>query len=651
MTDAQVKARQRAEQSGIKALQITHRSPVKDLRAHVIALHGVIERTNQRIENIRRKAEEEEVNFIETNQSLIEEIRALLEEVATLREKEKQLQARLQGSKLNLQDASSSLSYLHHRSSIQSMNELSGDGFTPPDNQVSIALSDIAGCSRMFEVFGEEKTRELIIQHNAVLLEELHKLEGYEVKNESDVFLVVFQKPFEAVKWCLSVQSRLMRTQWPDWVQEYPLTSIVHRMEEVVEPAKFEKKPEDTAQQRRAARRRARTVGPANEEEKEKEKGKEEGKEEGEDEGPKEDKPQFVQREMLWNGPRVRMGVFTGTPTRQQDPVTGRFMYSGAVLDKARAVQAVGHGGQILIDDLTQREVRSKSSRLGNPAFINLGNVSIHGHKHAEVLYSLLPDALKNRDLPPPHDPPRLPSTVRSHEDFQALHKEAGIDHTRSIKLLGDNKDLMNRTESLQRRMEFLLSEYTTNMTLLKSQTKAQQAKFDEGERVLMAKQKVISALNDALKSRLAQLQQRFATLGPPFDRIPILEQSILDLIAEKRKVRQQRQEERNGYAQEMSVILHHLSRFREEYLNTVNITNEILEWKGQKLLKVPKGWKNPALRQHYGEWNDDPEVRKQMFAVKGIMGEELPVASTTTTATSPKKGNVASDSQEPSSS
>lgn len=75
-----------------------------------------------------------------------------------------------------------------------------------------------------------------------------------------------------------------------------------------------------------------------------------------------------------WRGLRVRMGVHTGCPdsVRKHD-MTGRVCYAGLSVAMAEAIQAVCHGGQILVSAETLSQMDSMLTQLGSPQVIDLG--------------------------------------------------------------------------------------------------------------------------------------------------------------------------------------------------------------------------------------------------------------------------------------
>jgi hypothetical protein len=161
---------------------------------------------------------------------------------------------------------------------------------------------------------------------------------GYEVRTEGDAFMIAFQDPFDALAWCLAVQTTLLYADWPEKLYEFPASKIVR----------------------------------------------------GKDE------------EIIFRGLRVRMGVHTGTPEIEADPHTGRAGYFGPMAHRAHNVGAAGHGGQILISGLTWEHVKDRLEELGNPSVRDMGLHRLPEMSTDEPIRSVVPIELRNRQFPIP---------------------------------------------------------------------------------------------------------------------------------------------------------------------------------------------------------------------------------------------------------
>jgi class 3 adenylate cyclase len=101
----------------------------------------------------------------------------------------------------------------------------------------------------------------------------------------------------------------------------------------------------------------------------------------------------------LFRGLRVRMGVHTGTPDCQPDPVTGRMDYFGRMVNRAARVGGVGHGGQLVVSQSTWEALGADGPR-GSAAVENLGEHALKGLERREHLRQLLPASLAERTFP-----------------------------------------------------------------------------------------------------------------------------------------------------------------------------------------------------------------------------------------------------------
>ncbi len=104
-----------------------------------------------------------------------------------------------------------------------------------------------------------------------------------------------------------------------------------------------------------------------------------------------------------FRGLRVRMGVHTGRPDCQPDPVTGRMDYFGSMVNRAARVCGVSHGGQLVVSRATWEAVGGGKqwSRLpGGTVVVDLGGHALPGLEGQEQLRQLLPASLSSRILP-----------------------------------------------------------------------------------------------------------------------------------------------------------------------------------------------------------------------------------------------------------
>lgn len=169
--------------------------------------------------------------------------------------------------------------------------------------------------------------------HNEVLRTQMKRLGGYEVKTEGDAFMIAFNDPINAVNFCLRSQLDLLRTNWPDKLMNHPDAS--------------EEKGEDG--------------------------------------------------EILQKGIRVRMGIYTGAPLCEKDPVTARMDYFGPVVNTASRISNFAQGGQIIVGPEAYADVMGAMAKVDAFCIDSLGMCRLKGVKESMNLYQLVPQSLKGR--------------------------------------------------------------------------------------------------------------------------------------------------------------------------------------------------------------------------------------------------------------
>ncbi len=80
-----------------------------------------------------------------------------------------------------------------------------------PDGTVTIMFSDIEDSTVLTERLGDERWLELLRQHNAIIREQIHAHNGFEVKTIGDAFMVAFQSAKKGLDCAIAIQRAFAR--------------------------------------------------------------------------------------------------------------------------------------------------------------------------------------------------------------------------------------------------------------------------------------------------------------------------------------------------------------------------------------------------------------------------------------------------------
>lgn len=202
-----------------------------------------------------------------------------------------------------------------------------------PTGTVTFVFTDVQNSTKLWEFDPRVMMRSLTL-HNEVLRTQMKRLGGYEVKTEGDAFMIAFSDPISAVNFCLRAQLDLLKLNWPEKLMQHP-----------------------------------------------------DAKEERDDGGDA----------VLQKGIRVRMGIFTGAPLSEKDPVTGRMDYFGPVVNTASRIANFAQGGQIIIGTDVYTVVMGAMSKVDAFCIDSLGMCRLKGVKESMNLYQLVPQSVKGR--------------------------------------------------------------------------------------------------------------------------------------------------------------------------------------------------------------------------------------------------------------
>ncbi|KAG1783634.1 nucleotide cyclase [Suillus placidus] len=186
--------------------------------------------------------------------------------------------------------------------------------------------------------------------HNNLLLQHLLYCGGYVVKTEGDSFMCAFPTALAAVWWSVTAQLQLLHVPWPQEILDC-----------------------------------------------------EEGKEVYDEHG-----------NLLARGLSVRMGIHSGTPACEVDPITRRMDYLGSMVNRCARISASALGGQIMCSADVVREINaslfnSDPASKPQPAraieeirqlqtvFIPVGEIQLKGLEVPEIASLVYPAALLGR--------------------------------------------------------------------------------------------------------------------------------------------------------------------------------------------------------------------------------------------------------------
>lgn len=218
--------------------------------------------------------------------------------------------------------------------------------------------------------------------HNSLLRRQLRFCGGYEVKTEGDSFMCSFPTALAAVWWCLSVQRQLLEEPWPLEILEC-----------------------------------------------------EDGKSICDSDG-----------HLIARGLSVRMGIHSGLPLCETDPITHRMDYFGPMVNRSARINSSALGGQIMCSLDIIREINARIlepdtemelSKIQSPhvvegirhigvVVIPMGEFKLKGIELPEILSVIYPSGLEGRhEL---KEAPADPTASGSRVQFSVLQmQELGL--------------------------------------------------------------------------------------------------------------------------------------------------------------------------------------------------------------------------------
>ena len=206
--------------------------------------------------------------------------------------------------------------------------------------------------------------------HHAIIRGCIAKHGMYEVKTIGDSFMIVTKSADAALRCALDIQRQLYEHDWGTKAIDELYTQVQAVKKGSIRVDASKHRPSSEGQKSEGACPPPPTLG-----------------------------GDSVTYDDNWNGLRVRIGVQFGKGTVEYNEVSLGYDYSGGVVSEASRVEAVGHGGQIVVP----AEFLEAASGVDGRLFVSmpLGEQTLRGLDHPLTLMQVLPASLSGRTFPP----------------------------------------------------------------------------------------------------------------------------------------------------------------------------------------------------------------------------------------------------------
>jgi len=209
-------------------------------------------------------------------------------------------------------------------------------GPRPPTGVVTLVFTDIQGSTALWERYGDAFAPVLQL-HNELMRDAIARERGYEVKTEGDAFMIAFDEADDAIQFAMTAQQALHEAPWPRELLSDLAAGLV---------------------------------------------------------------PGFGDADADgFRGLRVRMGMHTGRPRCQPDPLTGRMDYFGRMVNRGARVEGVAHGGQVVLSASSWEASSLAVEVPSGLVVVDLGDFALRGLVGEERIRQVLPVQLAGRDF------------------------------------------------------------------------------------------------------------------------------------------------------------------------------------------------------------------------------------------------------------
>ena len=501
-----------------------HRSSVKELRQYIPALAAMIEVSHEKVRNIRSKAEDVRAEHRRIDEARTRQLESTLIEVEKLRDSQADMMSYIAASRQDMADLSAEVGQkvTHVRMQARALGTL-WTRQVAPEGKMAMVFTDVKSSTDQWEQFPGEMRRALLM-HNQIMRKEILEVGGYEVTTEGDAFQVAFQEAAQAVRFCVAVQRRMLKADWP-----FRLLS---------HPASAELADEDGR--------------------------------------------------MIFRGLRVRMGIHYSAMDSTVEPSTNRRRYFGAAINRASRIEGAADGGQIIASAAVVRAIQPIILDEMGAQVTELGRFRLRGLDSAETLVSILHNDFDTRTFAPIVAERVRPAGVVGRSKMISVLRASTSDSLARLQdIEGNMKQSMMSAQRVTSLMGQLLQEFESDVNALLKRTTDDVTKATDRQRETTELLAACTRRRDECARRVSALSDKFASMSSQFDSIPVLEEEIAELIGGNRVRMKAALDERREYMETLQDVAMQLSHFKDLSHETDTIMEQIQEWTSAKVKRM----------------------------------------------------------------
>jgi hypothetical protein len=263
----------------------------------------------------------------------------------------------------------------------------------------------------------------------------------------------------------------------------------------------------------------------------------------------------------IYKGPKARSVALTGLVESFADPISGRTLYDGALLQRLSMMAGCLFPGQVSVDEPVAKEVSSMLSRYGDPLVAELGSFTwstTPPSKGADHMSILLPAQLRHRTFPPFDEATfdiEFPARSLLEADRDTIVRRGGTLHE-GLALLAQVEQAIAKETRLDRAMNGYVLEWRTDPSHLHLYMEDRMESLRKATASLERERDVAAARVAAVLMALKRLKDRWENeIVPLAKRIPVHQEVIRELIQAKRDLRIELNHERRDYLDHIAAI------------------------------------------------------------------------------------------------